>query len=79
MSVTETIYLLTGATGLLGANILDQLLSEGAHVRVLVRDPSRKHGDDRADVVEGDPLDGAALNAFFETGDRHSRSGSRHA
>ncbi len=67
MSVTETIYLLTGATGLLGANILDQLLSEGAHVRVLVRDPSRKHVDDRADVVEGDLLDGAALNAFFET------------
>src|ERR1700687_1087734 len=33
--------LLTGATGLVGSTLLRQLLSEGAEVRCLVRDPRR--------------------------------------
>lgn len=65
--MTETIYLLTGATGLLGANILDRLLSEGHRVRALVRDPLKKRVDDRAEIVKGDLLDERALNTFFNT------------
>ena len=39
--MSEAVYLLTGASGLLGGSILTALLDEGARVRVLVRDPSR--------------------------------------
>ena len=41
--------LLTGATGVVGSELLPQLLAEGHEVRVLVRDP-RKLGEHRVDV-----------------------------
>jgi NADH dehydrogenase len=43
------VILLTGATGVVGGELLPQLLDEGHHVRVLVRDP-RKLGEHRVDV-----------------------------
>ncbi len=68
--MSEAVYLLTGASGLLGGNILTTLLDEGARVRVLVRDPSRVSVDPRAEVVVGDLLDRSALDAFFDVADR---------
>jgi uncharacterized protein YbjT (DUF2867 family) len=43
------VILLTGATGVVGGELLPQLLDEGHQVRVLVRDP-RKLGEHRVDV-----------------------------
>ena len=65
--MTEPIYLLTGATGLLGSNILASLLDEGCHVRVLVRNPEKKKVLDGAEVVKGGLLDRQALDRFFDT------------
>lgn len=62
---TETIYLLTGASGLLGTNILELLLARKARVRALVRDPARKHLPEGIEVVDGDLRDARALDRFF--------------
>jgi len=43
------VILLTGATGVVGGELLPELLAEGHDVRVLVRDP-RKLGEHRVDV-----------------------------
>jgi uncharacterized protein YbjT (DUF2867 family) len=43
------VILLTGATGVVGGELLPQLLAEGQQVRVLVRDP-KKLGEHRVDV-----------------------------
>jgi uncharacterized protein YbjT (DUF2867 family) len=43
------VILLTGATGVVGGELLPQLLAEGHQVRVLVRDP-KKLGEHRVDV-----------------------------
>jgi NADH dehydrogenase len=43
------VILLTGATGVVGGELLPELLAQGHHVRVLVRDP-RKLGEHRVDV-----------------------------
>ena len=43
------VILLTGATGVIGGELLPQLLAEGQQVRVLVRDP-KKLGEHRVDV-----------------------------
>jgi uncharacterized protein YbjT (DUF2867 family) len=43
------VILLTGATGVVGGEVLPHLLAEGERVRVLVRDP-RKLGEHRVDV-----------------------------
>jgi NADH dehydrogenase len=43
------VLLLTGATGVVGGELLPALLGEGTDVRVLVRDP-RKLGENRVDV-----------------------------
>lgn len=65
------IYLLTGAAGLLGSNILRQLIDKGEHVRALVlpNDPAIKHIPKTADVVCGDLLDICSLERFFTVPD----------
>ena len=55
--------LLTGATGMVGGNVLTQLLAEGVDCRALVRDPSRLNETQRArvEVAEGDFDDPSSL------------------
>ena len=50
--------LVTGATGLVGSHIVEQLLAEGAHVRALVRSPSPWLASRGVETVTGDVLDG---------------------
>ena len=55
--------LVTGATGNVGRNVVDQLVSRGAEVRALVRDASKATFAGDVDVVEGDLLDVDSLRA----------------
>ncbi|MGU3575455.1 SDR family oxidoreductase [Brucellaceae bacterium C25G] len=50
----------TGATGLLGNNLVRELIAEGWHVRALVRSPEKarqQFADLELDIVQGDMLD----------------------
>jgi uncharacterized protein YbjT (DUF2867 family) len=48
-------YLVTGATGNVGSNVVDQLLAEGEKVRVFTRDAAKvAHWGDRVQVALGD-------------------------
>lgn len=53
--------LVTGATGNVGRNVVEQLIARGADVRALVRDPAKANLPDGVDVVQGDLLDVDAL------------------
>ncbi len=57
--------LVTGATGNVGRNVVDQLVQRGATVRALVRDPASASLPAGVDVVQGDLLDVDALRAAF--------------
>ncbi len=61
------LYLVTGATGLLGGNILRELTARGERVRALALpdDPALADMPRGVEVAEGDLLDGAALDRFF--------------
>ncbi|WP_329098460.1 AMP-binding protein [Streptomyces sp. NBC_01439] len=66
--------LLTGATGFLGAHLLDGLVAQGAHVLCLVRGAAgrsaadRLVASDRVQVVEGDLTDGDLLRELSARG-----------
>ncbi|WP_433695915.1 SDR family oxidoreductase [Paraburkholderia phenoliruptrix] len=49
--------LVTGATGRVGRQVVNQLVNRGADVRVLVRDPSKADFPPAVTVVQGDMLD----------------------
>lgn len=57
--------LVTGASGLVGSHIVEQLLRDGWSVRALARDPQGARGaipgGDRVEVVRGDVLDAASF------------------
>jgi uncharacterized protein YbjT (DUF2867 family) len=53
--------LVTGATGRVGRQVVQQLVKRGADVRVLVRDPSKAGFPAGVEVVQGDLLDIDAL------------------
>ncbi|QWC58111.1 NAD(P)H-binding protein [Erythrobacter sp. 3-20A1M] len=55
--------LVTGATGNVGGNVVDQLVKRGADVRALVRDPSKAELPDAVEVVRGDMLDVDSLRS----------------
>jgi uncharacterized protein YbjT (DUF2867 family) len=55
--------LVTGATGNVGRNVVDQLLRRDADVRALVRDPAKAGLPAGVEVVQGDLLDVDALRA----------------
>jgi len=57
--------LVTGATGNVGRNVVEQLVSRGADVRVLVRDPAKAAFPPSVTVVQGDLLDVDALRSAF--------------
>ncbi|ABO59335.1 NmrA/HSCARG family protein [Burkholderia sp. SIMBA_043] len=57
--------LVTGATGRVGRQVVQQLVERGASVRALVRDPSKADFPAAANVVQGDMLDIDSLrNAY---------------
>jgi len=57
--------LVTGATGRVGGQVVQQLVQRDADVRVLVRDPSKASFPAIVQVVQGDLLDIDALRAAF--------------
>jgi uncharacterized protein YbjT (DUF2867 family) len=57
--------LVTGATGTIGRNVVEQLAKRGASVRALVRDPAKADFPKGVDVVKGDLLDVDALRSAF--------------
>ncbi len=60
--------LVTGATGLIGSHVVDELLLRGESVRALVRDPSKAAGmpERGVDVVVGDLSDAAAMQSAVQ-------------
>lgn len=57
--------LVTGATGTIGRQVVEQLLKRGAAVRALVRDPAKANLPADVTVVQGDLLDVDALRGAF--------------
>jgi uncharacterized protein YbjT (DUF2867 family) len=55
--------LVTGATGNVGRNVVQQLVNRGADVRALLRDPSKASFPAGVEVVQGDLLDVDSLRA----------------
>jgi uncharacterized protein YbjT (DUF2867 family) len=55
--------LVTGATGNVGRNVVEQLVARGADVRAFVRDPAKASFPDSVDVVQGDLLDVDSLRS----------------
>src|SRR3954471_11385560 len=55
--VTPMTILVTGATGNVGRNVVEQLVKRGADVRALVRDPAKANFSAGVEVVQGDLLD----------------------
>mgnify|MGYP000126627854 CR=1 FL=1 len=59
-------FLVTGATGKVGRYLVEQLHSEGHHVRALTRNPSKANFPDGVEVVVGDLTNPASFAAAFE-------------
>ena len=57
--------LVTGATGRVGRQVVEQLVQRGADVRVLVRDPAKADFPGSVEIVQGDLLDIDSLRAAF--------------
>jgi uncharacterized protein YbjT (DUF2867 family) len=57
--------LVTGATGNVGRNVVEQLVKRGSDVRVLVRDISKANFPTGVEVVQGELLDVDALRSAF--------------
>ncbi|MEX3667542.1 SDR family oxidoreductase [Paraburkholderia phenoliruptrix] len=57
--------LVTGATGRVGRQVVNQLVNRSADVRVLVRDPSKADFPPAVTVVQGDMLDVDSLRKAF--------------
>lgn len=57
--------LVTGATGTVGGQVIEQLIKRGANVRALVRDPSKASFPADVEVIQGDLLDVDSLRSAF--------------
>ena len=57
--------LVTGATGTVGRQVVEQLVKRGADVRALVRDPSKAQFPAGVTVVQGDLLDVDSVRGAF--------------
>lgn len=60
------IILVTGATGNVGRNVVDQLVGRGASVRALVRNPAKANFSADVELVQGDLLDVDSLRSAFQ-------------
>lgn len=60
----KELAVVTGATGMVGRAIVEELLQKGFSVRVLTRNP--KFADSRVEVINGDLLDSKALAGLLE-------------
>lgn len=60
------IILVTGATGNVGRNVVDQLVGRGASVRALVRNPAKANFSADVELVQGDLLDVDSLRRAFQ-------------
>lgn len=58
--------LVTGATGNVGRNVVDQLVQRGADVRAIVRNPASANLPTGVEVFAGDLLDVDALRSAFQ-------------
>lgn len=58
--------LVTGATGTVGRQVVEQLAQRGANVRALVRDPAKARYPAAVDVAKGDLLDVDSMRSAFE-------------
>lgn len=57
--------LVTGATGTVGRNVVEQIVKRGADVRALVRDPAKANFPAGVNTVKGDLLDVDSLRSAF--------------
>ena len=57
--------LVTGASGNVGRQVVEQLVKRGADVRALVRDPAKTEFPEEVNVVQGDLLDPDSLRGAF--------------
>ncbi|MGY4349046.1 uncharacterized protein YbjT (DUF2867 family), partial [Bradyrhizobium sp. GM7.3] len=57
--------LVTGATGTVGRQVVEQLVKRGADVRALVRDPAKANLPTAVTVVKGDLLDVDTLRSAY--------------
>ena len=57
--------LVTGATGTVGRQVVEQLVKRGADVRALVRDPAKANFPAGVAVAQGDLLDVDSLRGAF--------------
>src|SRR3954468_6911552 len=57
--------LVTGATGAVGRQVVEQLVKRGADVRALVRDPAKANFPAGVTVLQGDLLDVDSLRGAF--------------
>jgi dihydroflavonol-4-reductase len=66
-TMSNEYYLVTGATGLLGGNILKELTEKNRRIRILAlpNDPAIAAMPAGVEVIEGDILDNTALDKFF--------------
>jgi dihydroflavonol-4-reductase len=62
----KRMILLTGGTGFLGKYILDELLSQGQRVRMLVRNPDKVQPRAGVEMMEGDILDILSIERAME-------------
>ena len=58
--------LVTGATGKVGNQVVQQLVKRGADIRALVRDPAKANFPASVGIVQGDLLDVDALRRAFD-------------
>lgn len=58
--------LVTGATGKVGRQVVQNLVRRGAGVRAIVRDPAKANLPSSVDIVQGDLLDVEALRGAFD-------------